>query len=79
MTKGSDVKPVRRVLSTDEGDFVVELRERTIVIRPKRARRGGDSEVVVTPTSVYTRMLMMRAERERPVRRRRVSRSLLRV
>lgn len=64
MTRGSDNKPTRRVLATAEGEFVVELRERTVAIRPKGSRRGGPSEVVVTPTSVYTRALLARTESE---------------
>ncbi len=78
MTRGSDVRPVRRVLQSRSGykpqDFVVELRETLILIRPKGTRIGGTSEVAVPVGAVYQRALLAqaadakRAKRKGPVR-----------
>lgn len=64
MTRGSDSKPVRRLMAhvrhglTEE--YVVEIRERVIVIRPKGARAEGPATVSVTVGQVYERALMAR-------------------
>lgn len=70
MTKGSDLRPVRRALVSRsrfgaDKHYVVELREELILIRPKGCRRGGKAEVAVYPGGVYDRALMVRADLER--------------
>lgn len=71
MTRATDERPTRRVLSGYMGaDYVVELEARRIVVRPKGTRRGGRSEVAVTPSLLYDMMLMRRAEEQQRERRR---------
>jgi 5-enolpyruvylshikimate-3-phosphate synthase len=84
MTHGSDERPTRRVLRALDGtEYVVELRASLLTIRPKGTRRNGRAEVVVTPSSIYTRALIARAEAEQREKRRakgtkvKVRRSLL--
>ena len=64
MTRASDSRPTRRVMLTIDGvELVVELRRRTITIRPLGARRGGPAEVEVTAGAIRVRALMDRADR----------------
>lgn len=65
MTRGSDERPTRRVLASGGDEYVVELRETLLLIRPKGTRRNGRSEIVVTPGQVYVRAVMARADAER--------------
>lgn len=60
MTKGSDLRPTRRLLAAPRHDrpFVVELMAEVIIIRPKGARRGGPAEVAIMPGAAYVRALM---------------------
>jgi hypothetical protein len=70
MTRAQDTRPTRRLLSGWQGeDFVVELEARRIVVRPKGTRRGGRSEVAVTPSLLYDLMLMRRVEEKRREKR----------
>lgn len=69
MTRGSDVRPTRRLLSGPAGEYAVELRESLILIRPKGARRNGGAEIVVTPGQVYVRAVMARVDAERREKR----------
>lgn len=72
MTKGSDLRPVRRMMDGIRGgNYAVEVRARTVVIRPKGARRGGPAEVTVTPGAVYVRAMMAQAEARKAMKRRR--------
>jgi len=66
VTRASDSRPTRRVLLNLDGvELVVELRARSITIRPLGTRRGGRAEVVLTPGSIYLRALMDRIDRDR--------------
>jgi len=74
VTRASDSRPTRRVLLNIDGvELVVQLRARSITIRPLGTRRGGPAEVELTPGSIYVRALLDRAEqahREKMARRR---------
>lgn len=74
MTKGSDLRPTRRLLAAPRHDrpFVVELLSEVIIIRPKGSRRGGPAEVAIMPGGVYVRALM---ERTKSTRRRKTRRA----
>lgn len=61
MTRATD-KPVRRVVSSDDGDLVAEIRDRTLTLRPVRTRKGGPAEVLTTFGGIYTRCLMSRVD-----------------
>lgn len=66
MTRGSDIKPLRRLLASRYGDeYVIELLASVIIIRPKGSRRGGPAEVAFMPGAIYTRALLDRAPRRR--------------
>lgn len=65
MTRPSDHRPTRRVLQGADGELVFELRPTVIAIRPIRTRRGGPAEIQVTPSLVYQRELVARADGER--------------
>jgi hypothetical protein len=69
MTKGSNERPTRRLLTSRYGDYVVELRADLMLIRPKGARRGGKSEVAALPGVVYQRALLQRVDAERRERK----------
>jgi len=72
MTRGSDTKPVRRLMryvryagklgDSKAEEYVVEIRERLIVIRPKGARSGGPAEVSLSVGAIYEKALMARVE-----------------
>jgi len=62
VTHGNDEHPTVRVMNTPEGQVVVEVKSRTLVIRPFRTRKGGPAEVTVNIGSVYNRALMNRAK-----------------
>jgi hypothetical protein len=71
MTKGSDVRPTRRMMAGFRGDhYAVELRSKVVIIRPKGARRGGPAEVTVTPGAMYVRAMMAQAEARKAMKRR---------
>ena len=79
MRRLSGTKPVSVVAQTeDEQELVLELRPRTVTIRPIRSR-DPEARVVLTWGSVYRRGLLERAmEAAVPKRRRRkVKRGLL--
>lgn len=73
MTRGSDVRPVRRVLTSHAGyrpeDYVVELRQTLILIRPKGTRIGGRAEVAIPVGAVYQRALISRMADEKRAKR----------
>ena len=62
MTPGSDTKPTVRVMHADRGDLVVEVKLRTLTLRPFRSRKGGDGEVTVSIGAIYQRALMNRVK-----------------
>ncbi len=67
MTRASDVRPTRRLLTSDRyrDEYVVELRASLILMRPKGSRRGGPAEVAVYPGAIYTRAMIARVDAER--------------
>lgn len=70
MTPGSDLRPVRRLVRGRLGDaFVVEVRERTVVIRPKGSRRGGKAEVTLLPGLLYLQAMRAKLEAEKAARK----------
>jgi hypothetical protein len=58
VTRGNDLRPTRRLLSSRYGDYVVELRATLILIRPKGSRRGGRAEVAIPVGAAYQRALL---------------------
>ena len=60
MTRADETKPVRRVVQTDDGEMVAEVRARTLTLRPVRTRKGGPAEVCLSFSSLYTRALLAR-------------------
>lgn len=73
MTRGSDVRPVRRVLTSHttgrSEDYVVELRQTLILIRPKGTRIGGKAEVAVPVGAIYQRAIISRMVDEKRTKR----------
>lgn len=71
MTKASNTRPTRRILTAPKHDrpFVVELMAEAIIIRPKGARRGGPAEVVILPGAAYVRGLWERKAATRRTRK----------
>lgn len=67
MTRGSNERPVRRLLSSRQfnEDWAVELRADLILIRPKGSRRGGKAEVAVLPGVIYQRAMFDRISSEK--------------
>lgn len=71
MTRASAERPTKRLVIGRMGqDFVVELQSHLIVVRPKGCRRGGPAEVVISPSTLYQRLLIARADEQRAERRR---------
>lgn len=64
MTKARDDKPVRRVTSPNRygEQFVIEVYNSRIVVRPKGTRRGGKAEVELSPSLFYQRLMAPRAK-----------------
>jgi hypothetical protein len=62
MTRGSDTKPLVRLLKTSDAEeyLVVEVKAGSLVIRPYKSRKGGAGEVTVNIGTVYQRALMHR-------------------
>lgn len=54
MTRASDTKPVRRVVTDGDGrEYVLEVYARFCRLRPIRTRRGGPAEVTRCWSQVY--------------------------
>lgn len=87
MTRGSDVRPVRRILDAPQAlrwgkatEYVVELRATLILIRPKGTRIGGKAEVAIPVGVAYQRAIIAQVEDARRAKRkgpRRVKRGAL--
>lgn len=80
MTKASDARPTRRLLSARDGEYAVELRSTLILIRPKGTRRGGRAEVAIPVGAAYLRAMIAQVEDARRAKRkgpRRVKRGAL--
>lgn len=81
MTRADAETPTRRIVvyEPDRGsELVLEVRARTLTLRPLRSRAGGEAEIVVTWSGIYDMALMRRAlrsieaqDRARPRPRRR--------
>lgn len=75
MTRASDLRPVRRVMSSRLGEeYVVEVKNQILTVRPKGARRGGKLEVDIPIGAAYQRALIMKLDqlkREKKAARRR--------
>lgn len=69
MTRGSDLTPTRRLLESLHGPLVIELRESTLVIRPKGSRRNGPLEVTIRAGSIYQRALEQKMAELRKARK----------
>lgn len=71
MTRASETRPTVRQLESVLGDtYVVELRRTTITVRPKGSRKGGRSEVSITPGALYLRLMQARVDAEKASKRR---------
>ena len=58
MTRATE-KPVARLLKGYQGkEYVVELTEQFITVRPKGAKRGGPQEVRITPSSLHDKLIL---------------------
>lgn len=58
MTRATD-KPLARLLKGYKGaEYVVELTEQYITVRPKGAKRGGPQEVRITPSSLHDKLIL---------------------
>lgn len=62
-------KPLKRVVTTADGEFVAEIRARTLTLRPIRSRAGGPLEITVTWGAMYVRQMSVQADRERAAKR----------
>lgn len=62
MTRASDLKPVRRIVRGPDGDLVLELRERTVTLKPPRVR-DPSARVELTWAAVYQLGLTRRGPR----------------
>jgi hypothetical protein len=59
VVEAKDESPTQRVVNGYQGSkYVVELRSNLIVIRPKGARRGGPTEVSITPSALHDKLLL---------------------
>lgn len=59
MIEARDESPTQRILAGYQGSkYVVELRRDLIVIRPKGSRRGGATEVSITPSALHDKLLL---------------------
>ena len=78
MRRLSGTKPVSVIVEQEDGkDLVLELRPRTVMIRPIRSR-DPEARVVMSWSSLYRHGLLARTQSEAPIRRRRkVKRGLL--
>jgi hypothetical protein len=62
MTRATE-KPVARLLKGyQNSEYVVELTEQFITLRPKGSRRGGPSEKRITPSALHD-LLVLRDSR----------------
>lgn len=79
MTRATE-KPVRRVVISEDrfgtNDYVVEIRARTLTMRPVRTRRGGPQEIEVPFGALYLRAMIARVEATKRERKRRRARTL---
>lgn len=68
MTKAT-ARPVRRKVVARDDEFVAELRDRTLTLRPIRTRSGGPAEITVTWGQIYLRAMMQRADTRKSKKR----------
>lgn len=55
-------RPTVRIVLTTTGEYVAELNDRTLTLRPIRTRRGGPQEVTIPWGAIYVREMWERAE-----------------
>lgn len=68
MTRANNEAPTRRIVKGYQGsEYVVELSEGLISVRPKGARKGGPADKQITPSALHDKLVM--ADKA-PVRRR---------
>lgn len=76
MTRATS-KPLRRVVQGQvfgRGlEFVIEVSDRLLVLRPKGTRRGGPAEAVVQWSGLYTRLMWDAAQERKRAKKRRKS------
>lgn len=72
MTTRASSKPLKRlVLSVDASqEFVAEITDRVLTLRPPKTRRGGPQEIQIGWGSIYLRAMMTRVEEQRKLKRR---------
>ena len=74
-TKQSDgttlQRPTVRLVLALDGEFVAEMTDRTLALRPKGTRRGGPSEKVIMWGSIYLRAVEAEIEAKRKEKARR--------
>lgn len=58
MTHSRDDHPTRRLMKGKYEEFVVEIGQDKIAIRPKGTRRGGPTEVLIAVGVIYQRLLI---------------------
>lgn len=67
MTRATNEAPTRRIVRGYHGaEYVVELTESAIIVRPKGSRKGGSAEKSITPSALHDKLMLADA----PVRRR---------
>lgn len=70
MTRASK-SPVKRIVSDgDGGEFVAEIEDRILTLRPLRSRKGGEGEVSVPWGAIYLRAMVSRVEEKRRLKKR---------
>jgi len=63
MTRATE-RPLARLLKGYQGsEYVVELTEQFITVRPKGSRRGGPAEKRITPSSLHDLLILRDARR----------------
>lgn len=66
MTKASALKPVKRIVTGagkyEREEYVAEVYQTRLVLRPKGCRRGGPAEVALDFGSLYLNAMMRRAK-----------------
>jgi hypothetical protein len=67
MTTRATEKPVKRIVESvyaglQTSAFVVEVRARTLTLRPTRTKRGGPAEISLTYGAIYLRAMQAQVD-----------------
>jgi hypothetical protein len=62
--------PFRRVVQTSHGEMVAEVTNRSVVMRPLRARKGGKAEIAMSWGQLYQHAIVARIEAQLREKRR---------